>query len=243
MARRSALLPRSGRRAFTLLELLLVLGIIVLMVGLAWPALRGSMAKNRLRDSAQQLRVELARTRLMAMENGVPLEFRYRSGEGRFRIAVSAAPSPQETASAAQGLGPLHRARGFGAAGVGSAAAGIASQMIESQLPEGVIFAAAAPLGEGAPIDFDLDDDDDERMLQSEGWSAPIVFLPDGTASNATLALRDGQGAQVVVQVRGVTGLAQPGEIESCDESETVIDEDPQPSLDTAQRNSDLRVR
>jgi hypothetical protein len=229
-----------------LLELLLVLGTIVLMAGLAWPALRGSMAKSRLRDSAQQLRVELARTRLMAMENGVPLEFRYRSGEGRFRIVAREVAAATDGSPANARPGALHRARGIGGTGLGSAVAGITSEIIESQLPEGVVFAAASPLplaSEDPMADADFDDDDEERSLQSEGWSAPIVFLPDGTASNATVALRNGQGAQVVVQVRGVTGLAKSGEVESCDETEAPVSADEQPPLDTARERSDHLVR
>jgi len=222
---------RADRAGFTLLELLLVLGIIVLMTGLAWPALRASMAKNRLRDSAQQLRVELARARLSAMEHGTPLEFRYRAGEGRFRIALrmvateaSAAPS-FEPAAAGAASRSLSTSNGLDNDG----------EVTESELPEGVVFAEPEQWRpEAKPFaDEDLDVDAEDESLRSEGWSTAIIFLPDGTTTNATLALRDGRGAQVVVQLRGMTGLAKPGEIESYDDSEEGM-EPSEPPVKTA---------
>ena len=228
---RSGFEKRSGRAGFTLLELLLVLGIIVLMTGLAWPALRSSMAKNRLRDSAQQLRVELARARLSAMEHGTPLEFRYRAGEGRFRIALrmvatdaSEAPSFEPAAATASS-----RSRNT------SDDLDSDGEVTESELPEGVIFAEPVQWRpEAKPsTDEDLDADAEDESLRSEGWSPAIIFLPDGTATNATLALRNGQGAQVVVQLRGMTGLAKPGEIESYEDAEEGM-EPSEPPVKTA---------
>jgi hypothetical protein len=98
-----------------------------------------------------------------------------------------------------------------------------ASQATESELPAGIIFAEPAARRELAPedeSDFAADAEDDEDSLLAEGWSPAIIFLPDGTATNATLALRDGRGGQVLVQLRGMTGLAKPGEIESYEESD-----------------------
>lgn len=224
--------PRSRRAGFTLLELLLVLGIIVLMTGLAWPALRSSMAKNRLRDSAQQLRVELARARLSAMEHGTPLEFRYRAGEGRFRIALRAV--------AAEGdMGPtIEQAAAIGSSGshAGREELDSDSGVTESQLPEGVVFAAPeAWRPETTPsADEDMESDAEDDSLRSEGWSPAIIFLPDGTTTNATLALRNGQGAQVVVQLRGMTGLAKPGEVESYEDTEEGADPSFEPPIKTA---------
>lgn len=230
-------LPARRRTAFTLLELLLVLGIIVLMAGLSWPAMRSSMAKSRLRDSAQQLRVELARARLQAMENGVPLEFRYRAGEGRFRIAtrsVSTDPvSSPQSSPRSPGSGAF---RGRGTSGALDQSAAGDSEFTELQLPAGVTFAEPqiSWLDKGPAADDGLEVDAEDQSLRSAGWSSAIVFLPDGTTSDATLALRNGQGAQVVVQLRGMTGLAKPGEVEACDDLETPTETPTTPPLETA---------
>ena len=196
-----------------------MLGIIVLMTGLAWPALRGSMAKNRLRDSAQQLRVELARARLSAMEHGTPLEFRYRAGEGRFRIAL------RMVAAEAGDAPSFHQRRIAVQADRGPPSGDLGSdgEVTESQLPEGVVFAEPEQPRTGietGPRMKTWTPTPEMNRCRSEGWSPAIIFLPDGTTTNATLALRNGQGAQVVVQLRGMTGLAKPGEIESYEDAE-----------------------
>lgn len=218
-SRRESPGARPPRSAFTLLELLLVLGIIVLMVGLAWPALRGSLAKNRLRDSAQLLRVELARARLTAMEQGTPLEFRYRAGEGKFRIAAR-----QVASELPMGAAPPPAQGSYSAAAPDDE---LQPSVTEAELPEGVVFAelaASLPASERpyeGSSEEDFDSDPEDESLRSEGWSSAIIFLPDGTATNATLALRNGKGAQVLVQLRGLTGLAKPGDVESCSETES----------------------
>jgi hypothetical protein len=180
------------------------------------------MAKSRLRDSAQQLRVELARARLTAMERGVPLEFRYRAGEGKFRFA---ALSPDDRAGefgGNSGRSPIGQSQPRMSARPDSGGAPVVEDITEAELPEGVVFAAP----QSAPVESEFVSEDsisttlEDDVLESEGWSSAIVFLPDGTATNARLALRDGEGSQVTVELRGVTGLAKPGNIESYDESE-----------------------
>lgn len=212
---------RRPLHGFTLLELLLVLALVVLMAGLAWPALRSSMAKSRLRDSAQQLRIELARARLTAMECGVPLEFRYRAGEGRFRIAAQPADEPESDVHASSGQRGIGRSKSA-LSKEGAADTELDWHVSETTLPDGVVFAAPqeSPAESPPPADLASEAFEDDS-LQRDGWSPAIVFHPDGTASNATLALSDGEGSQVTVQLRGVTGQAKPGDVESCDEMNT----------------------
>lgn len=241
--------PSHPSTGFTMLEMLLVLAIVVLMAGLAWPALRSSMSKNRLRDSAQQLRVELARARLTAMESGVPLEFRYRAGQGRFRIAAKRADDNWE--STAVGSGNLSGRRAAGRTPTTpadeSAQPGKPLQFdaTEADLPEGVIFAPlpVQPFAGTQVADEPYEASDEEDELLAEGWSDAIVFLPDGTASNATLSLRNGEGAQVTVQLRGVTGLAKPGDIESCEETEDSWETTSRQPLKTAHEDDARLVR
>src|SRR3954464_14826661 len=62
----------SSRRAFTLIELMLVLLVIAIALGTVAPSLRGHSRTSRLRDTAEQFvtLTRLARTR--AMSTGQP---------------------------------------------------------------------------------------------------------------------------------------------------------------------------
>jgi prepilin-type N-terminal cleavage/methylation domain-containing protein len=71
---------------YTLNEMLIVMAVLATMAALAWPALRKPLAKHQLRAAAKQLRVELARTRLKAIEQGETLQFRYLPGTGSYRV-------------------------------------------------------------------------------------------------------------------------------------------------------------
>ena len=46
-----------------------------------------------------------------------------------------------------------------------------------------------------------------------EGWSPPVLFYPDGTASDASVLLSNERGLTLRVTLRGLTGIARPGEI------------------------------
>jgi hypothetical protein len=73
-------------------------------------------------------------------------------------------------------------------------------RLSRSTLPEGVVFAegqvAAVPqLAAAATTDT--------------GWSAPILFYADGTASDAVLLLANDGGLRLRVTLRGLTGISR----------------------------------
>src|SRR5689334_8528431 len=88
------------RRAYTLSEVLLVLGIVATVAALAQPALRSSLGDSRLRSAARQIRAELAKTRLRAMQSGTAQRFRYQVQQNRFEIAPADIDQREETAGA-----------------------------------------------------------------------------------------------------------------------------------------------
>ncbi|MGL4594298.1 MAG: pilus assembly FimT family protein [Thermoguttaceae bacterium] len=58
------------RRAFTLIEVLLVLVIMLILAGAGLPLLRGSIAHYKLRSAADSFRAEIQHARINAMEEG-----------------------------------------------------------------------------------------------------------------------------------------------------------------------------
>ena len=75
------------RAGFTLVEVFLVLLIIVLITTLGVPALRGTLAQNELKYSADRLRGEMLNTRVQSMEDGQILCLRAQIGGSKLVIA------------------------------------------------------------------------------------------------------------------------------------------------------------
>jgi len=182
------------RRGYTLSEVLLVLGLLAAVAALAQPALRSSLGDSRLRSAARQIRTELAKTRLRAMQSGTAQRFRYQVEHNCFEITPAnfdsgeigsgteppaTVPSPGDRAVAAEDTStkPLP-----------------GTQAVHLELPEGVFF---------DPAEAHL-----TALIDEEGWSAPIVFYPNGRAADATIRLRGERGAVVDVSLRGLTGVA-----------------------------------
>ncbi len=189
--------PSKTRRGYTLSEVLLVLGVIATVAAMAQPALRSSLGDSRLRSAARQVRTELAKTRLKAMQSGMAQRFRYQAEHNRFEIA----PANFDAGEASLGTEPSSKPGNASVPTDRAAAADIAgpaalpgSRTIYQQLPDGVLF---------DPVEAHL-----TAVIDEEGWSAPIVFYPNGRAADATIRLRGERGAVVDVSLRGLTGVA-----------------------------------
>lgn len=189
--------PSTKRRGYTLSEVLLVLGVIATVAALAQPALRSSLGDSRLRSAARQIRTELAKTRLRAMQSGTAQRFRYQVEHNCFEIAPADFDADEFNAgtepSGKLATEPVPTDRAVAADGAGPAALP-GSQAVQRELPEGVLF---------DPAEAHL-----TAVIDEEGWSAPIVFYPNGRAADATIRLRGERGTVVDVSLRGLTGVA-----------------------------------
>jgi hypothetical protein len=174
-------------------EVLVVLGLMVGVAALAQPALRSALGDSRLRSAARQVRAELAKTRLRAMQSGQSQTFRYQAGKNRFEIA----PVGFAVGLAGQ-LASAREAAGFDCNEPDeSASPGLGCNVVEQVLPEGICF-------EGVEEHL-------TAAVDEEGWSPPIVFQPTGRAADATIRLRGERNAVVDVALRGLTGVATAG--------------------------------
>jgi len=209
---------RTTRGGFTLSEMLVVLGILVVVTALAQPALRGALGDSRLRSAAKQVRAELAKTRLKAMQSGIAQRFRYQLGKNRFEIAPSAQGVDNERAASGRSTRDRDRECASStdrrndsqpdrfaprdttaARHYPEGTEGRSPQPVEQSLPEGVSFdeAPGEPQREGAGGE--------------DGWSNPIVFYPDGRTENAHIRLKGERDAVVDVSLRGLTGVVTAG--------------------------------
>jgi prepilin-type N-terminal cleavage/methylation domain-containing protein len=75
---------RFGRHAFSLLEIILVLALIAIAAAILVPSLSSAFTLYHLERAGEDLRTRLGRTRLQAMELGVPCAFTYRPNNDQF---------------------------------------------------------------------------------------------------------------------------------------------------------------
>jgi prepilin-type N-terminal cleavage/methylation domain-containing protein len=216
------------RRGFTIMELLLVMTVLVMVGALSAPSFVGWAENQRLRKSGDIIRTAWARARIKAMKTGETIVFRYEIGGNRYRM--EAWETPGEMASYGMTTGfedetPLVLPSASDdesttdvpaptAASPLSGGTGIPA--VEQVLPRDILFA-------GSEIELD------ERDLFMQGqmmdtamaanWSSPILFYPDGSASQTQLQLTDSNATRfVLVSLRGMTGLAQATGILSAEE-------------------------
>ncbi|MCL4190162.1 MAG: prepilin-type N-terminal cleavage/methylation domain-containing protein [Thermoguttaceae bacterium] len=231
---------RPGQTGFTLIELLIVMALLVLLVGVSLPALRRPLRKSELREAARELSATLGRTRLEAIESGTILQFRYRPGTGQFVVAPASSPIDDQPAAIEE---PEFEAEDSTTLVEQSVARddSAESKINRQQLPEGIRF--ADPTESLEPVDGDFGMPAGTAGLpvlaEDSAWSSAVIFYPNGKATSATFRLRGQEDYYVDVSLRGLTGAATIGEIQSLpkldEEGLDVPSEPVQPTLTAAE--------
>jgi prepilin-type N-terminal cleavage/methylation domain-containing protein len=186
--------PPPACRAFSLLELLIVLAVLAGVAALSWPAVGGLLAKSELRSAARQVRAVLTKARLEAMESSQVVRFRYQPGTGRFEIAR--AGSSVAAQPPADGLPRTTR--------------------LGDDAPGESLFASEVRF-EGRGLTRDLDKSAEPAEGSAAEWSPPIWFFPNGRTSPAHILLGGRRNFRVQVSLRGVTGAVAIGPLERVD--------------------------
>lgn len=192
----------ANRAGFTMLELLLVLGVVAVIVAIAWPNMLRLTSQQSLIDSSEKVRALAASSRVHAIDSGLVYQFRYEPG-GRHFVAVPFEREFETVNSNARGTGTQ--------LGRFSKASGT--------LPEGVTFAAPSltnPTSSGTSIMASsggqkiagtaLTGLPDAGKLETVSWSGPVLFQPDGSSVDAMFDLVDKRNQRVTLSIRGVTG-------------------------------------
>ncbi len=182
------------RRGYTFVEVLLVLALLAVLAGLAWPSVLRFRNEQSIKDAAERVRSELDRTRFRAIESGIAYQFRYET-DGRRFIAV---PAERE-------------------ATVASTTASIQSspnlKVYAGEIIEGLTFGPApdAPrVGEKLSAEW-LNGLPESAVLQQANWSPAIVYYADGTGTKSEFRVLDETRRFIDVTVRDLTGMASTG--------------------------------
>lgn len=189
------------RSAFTLLELLLALAIIVTLATLSWPGLMRTLKQQGVQGNAEQVRQVLDHARVRAVEEGRMLQLRFEPNGTHYVVlpldpvedSVSTAPAATTTTT-------------FGKTSVKTDPFRI------YQLSQGCTFHVDSSLLSGEKTVSERLDDSWLNHVEnpSDGrdvaWSVPILYSPDGSATDGTLVVIDPNRQYIKLHVRGLTG-------------------------------------
>ena len=188
------------RSAFTLIEVLLALALVVALGAATWPVLQRPWAGHKLLNAADQVRAQWGKARVHAMSSGETVVFRYSPDGARYQTEAkpneASAEAPLDDALAGPGLFTAEEA---------------ALMCDERELPKGVTFLAAEVAEDSRSV---AEDASAEPIADREGeWSGPIYFFPDGTCTTARILLANEYEDCVEVALRGLTGVAKVSEL------------------------------
>ncbi len=169
---------RVSRDAVTLIELLLVLGLIVTLASLGMPYLYSSLKQQRLQSAADQLRTDLSKARNRAMSTGQMLGLTLT--ENSYTIGLASDVVDENESSSGAAIQPQSRTLAEG---------------LRLLLGSGQGDVTAPPAGST-----------EAPMVGTEGIAA--YFYPDGTTSTVEFQIFDDQEHSLVVSLRGITGVA-----------------------------------
>ncbi len=215
--------------AFTLIEVMLTLCLLVIISAMAWPQLEKTFSGQRLRKAADIVRTAWSKARIEAMRTGSIRVFRYEISGNKYRIdMLSTDPvalltgTTTDTAANdnAQSAGANNTASTQTAGGLNPTA-----PFFEQILPKDITFvtsqtgldSTAAAAGNTTPATTDASSVDpsvaNSVPSAGTGWSEPIFFYPDGTTSDTKLLLANKEGRTIELLLRGITGMVKIGDI------------------------------
>ena len=168
---------------FTLLEMMIAVGILMLVTAISWGPVMRMSREHRVKEATEDVRQAAAETRYLALDQDVVFQFRFEPNGRRYcRVPYEA---PTESQSAGQ---------------VSSA-----SGRLSGELPLGMSFESVSGEPVGGPLTPEILGDLPSDYA-SVGWSGPVLFFSDGSASEASFDIVDEQATARRLKVRALTG-------------------------------------
>lgn len=193
---------RSGRTAFTLYEMLLVLALLMMIGVISWPALTRLFAEDKLRKSLSLLELKFAAARIQALERQVPYQFCYEPGGTRFVMVPALFVETGAASSTAERpwITAEELPEGYRLEGRESP-----QSLTTAPTPSNATASNVTAQTLEIPEDW-LAEVPDPSRFRGVNWSPPILIRPDGSATASELALIDDQNQEYRLAVRGITG-------------------------------------
>jgi len=191
---------RHARRGgFTLLELMVVLGILATISAMAAPQLMSLMRESTVFKEADRVREAMADARRYAIDTGIDYEFRFEANGANVVVL------PSENELNVDDSGNSKTTEKY--------------IRLSLELPEDFRL-HLGPDGEleSETLDVTRFGDLDASTLSRMSWSAPVMFRFDGTSQDFTLHVADKERLTAEVSVRGLTGTIRTSQVYQEDE-------------------------
>jgi type II secretory pathway pseudopilin PulG len=199
---------------------MLVLVLIVVAMAIALPSLNRSLKTWELKSAADTILAECNRARSKAIRDGEIYVFRFAQQSGQYMsgpwLEGSELPDGLSVAQFENPIAP-------NVSDVDPTARDdlrFANSHKVQQLPEDVLF-LGIQFETKAAIDGETIRAPDYEVLSggqqvaSTGWSAPILFYPDGTSSPAQIYLHNDRQQAIAITLRAMTGSGRVSDIET----------------------------
>ena len=209
-----------ARSGFTLVEMLLVLGVFIVFAGITIPSVMRMFGQQKLTHAAERVRESVASARFRAIDTGLIYQFCCESGGSRF-VVVPFEPDHPVTGGSGPAAPVTLQGRSWGQLpqGIVFSSVGLNSALPTSSTPTSSTPTTSTPttstratttlssapthkLAAGA-----LDGLPNAGELAAANWSIPILFHPEGTANaDLEITVSDSKSQQIKLRVRAFTG-------------------------------------
>lgn len=198
------IVAQHGRRtAFTILELILVLAVIVALAGVSWPRMSGLLKRESILGNVEQVRQLLDHARVKAVEAGITYQFRYEPN-GQKYILLPYEPQESLDPSIAVTTNSV-------STNSNTVTAAEVSQALVQELSEDCYFYSPTVLA-GEPVATERLPEPWLAMVRNGSqyrdvsWSTPILYSPNGSATDGQVTVADQDRRYLTLTVRGLTG-------------------------------------
>lgn len=169
------------RQAYTLMEVILVMAILVVMAAIAYPIMNSMYASSKMHAASDAVRARWTQTRARALEERRAYRFAIKDNSGKYKIAPET-PEFWDDAEPADNA-DMTDTPAF---------------VVEGSLPDQVYFAPAGSDTTGGP------------GAESQSWRKLATFLPDGTArEDVEVTFATAGSRPVSLRLRAATGAAE----------------------------------
>lgn len=195
-----SLRAKHHRHGFTLVEILLVLGVLVVFAGMTVPSVMRMFSQQKITGSAERVREAIASARFRAIESGVIYQFCCESNGTRY-VVVPFEPDHVNSNGGQGGAVPL-LSRAAGNLPKGLVFTSATMKSISNSTTSPTTAAPSHKLPPGA-----LDGLPKASDLAGANWSMPVLFHPEGSANaDMEITISDSKSQHVKLHVRAFTG-------------------------------------